>query len=86
MFLVTLINKCPTGFNSSTTKNELSKETTIMIININTLIIKITQIIIITNTIIIITIIINITKKKKKKDPNLERIIYYHMLPQFLIV
>ena len=58
MFLVTLINKCPTGFNSSTTKNELSKETTIMIININTLIIKRT------NTIIIITIIIKITKKK----------------------
>ena len=67
MFLVTLINKCPTGFNSSTTKNDLSKETTIMIININTLIIKITQIIIIKNTIIIITIIIKITKKKKKR-------------------
>ena len=67
MFLVTLINKCPTGFISSTTKNELSKETTIMIINTNTLSKnkQTTHYINITNTIIITTIIIKITQKKK---------------------
>ena len=85
---VTLVNKCTTGFNSSTTEIELNKETTIMIININTLSKnkQITHYINIANTNHNHNNYNQDHPQKKKRHPNLERIIDYHILPRLLNV